>query len=160
MNNKDEVYRLLMENKFERLLGLFDQQPNMVRKYVTMATHHREAGLRQQAVNFFGFLAEKRAVSRLEFFKETIRRHLWNMNEESGNTDWSAPEIIGAIIAAQPELFKEFAPVMIEAALAEPIFHQGLMRAVERMAAHNTELIEYHLPRLKELGFSPISVKD
>lgn len=152
MNKKQEIYQLLEKNSFDQLLDKFDREPNTVRKYMTMATHSQDENFRRKAIEFFGFLAEKRAAAYPEYFREIIRRHLWGMNEESGNTDWSAPEIIGAIIAAQPELFKEFASVMIEAALPEPIFHQGLLKAVEMMAAKDKDLIEYHLLRLKELS--------
>lgn len=151
MNKKDEVYQLLEKGSFEQLLVLFDQNANMVRKYVTMATHEQDKLMRGQAIGFFGFLAENRAAAKPEYFREIMRRHLWGMNEESGNIDWSAPEIIGAIISAQPELFKEFAPVMIEAALNEPIFHEGLLNAVKIMSGKDKRLIQYHLPRLQEL---------
>ncbi|MGI6679199.1 MAG: DVU0298 family protein [Dehalobacterium sp.] len=151
MTQKEAIYRLLAKRAFDQLLELFDEKPNVVRKYVTMASQHRDEVFRRQAIDFFGFLAEQRAADQPEYFREIMRRHLWGMNEESGNIDWSAPEIIGAIIAAQPALFKEFAPIMIEAALCEPVFHPGLLKAVKRMAAQDEELIEYHLPRLKEM---------
>ncbi|MEL7564101.1 MAG: DVU0298 family protein [Dehalobacterium sp.] len=148
MNKKQEIYQLLDEGSFDLLLSKFDQEPNTVRKYITMATYAQNEKFRQKAIDFFGFLAEKRAAGQPEYFREIIRRHLWGMNDESGNMDWSAPEIIGAIIAAQPELFKEFASVMIEAALSEPIFKPGLIKAVKMMASKNKELVEYHLPML------------
>jgi len=151
MNKKAEVYQLLEKGFFQQLLILFDQNPNMVRKYVTMATYEQDEKIRRPAIEFFGFLAEKRAAAKPEYFRETMRRHLWGMNEESGNIDWSAPEIIGAIVSAQPELFKEFAPVMIELALNEPVFHEGLLKAVKMMGAKDERLIEYHLPRLQEI---------
>jgi len=151
MIKKQEIYQLIDENSFDLLLNKFDREPNAVRKYITMAAYAQDEKFRQKAIEFFGFLAEKRAAARPEYFREIIRRRLWGMNEESGNMDWSAPEIIGAIIAAEPKLFKEFAPVMIEAALCEPIFHQGLLKAVERMSTKDKKLIEYHLPRLQEL---------
>lgn len=149
MSKKQEIYHLLEEKSFDQLLTKFDQEPNLVRKYVTMAAYAKDEDFRQKAIGFFGFLAEKRAAANPEYFREFIRRRLWGMNEESGNMDWSAPELIGAIIAAQPKLFHEFASVMIEAALIEPIFHDGLKKAVAMMAAKDEELISYHLPRLK-----------
>jgi hypothetical protein len=149
--NKKEIYQLLEKGFFQQLLIFFDQNPGMVRKYVTMATLVQDEKIRRPAIEFFGFLAEKRGAVKPEFFRETMRRHLWGMNEESGNIDWSAPEIIGAIVSAQQKLFKEFAPVMIELALSEPVFHEGLLKAVKMMGAKDESLIEYHLPRLQEL---------
>lgn len=152
MSTKQEIYHMIEAKAFDRLLDFFDRRPNMVRKYVTMATHHENETFRRQAIDFLGFLAEKRADARPEYFREIIRRHLWGMNEESGNMDWSAPEIIGAIIAARPNLFGEFSSVMIEAALHEPVFYQGLLQAVRMMALQDKKLIAYHLPRLKEFA--------
>ena len=43
--------------------------------------------------------------------------------------DWRAPEVIAHIVAAEPDLFGEYAPVMIEAALMEPIFYPSLRKA-------------------------------
>ena len=91
-------------------------------------------------------------MSHPEFFRETIRRHIWAMNDESGNMDWLAPEIIGQIVAAQPRMFEEFASIMIEAALKEPPFYPSLRKAVKLLAGTDKNLIQHQLSRLQELG--------
>ena len=57
--NKKEIYQLLEKGFFQQLLIFFDQNPGMVRKYVTMATLVQDEKIRRPAIEFFGFLAEK-----------------------------------------------------------------------------------------------------
>ena len=62
---------------------------------------------------FFRFLSENRSSLKPKYFGETIRRHIWGMNEEGSNNDWSVPEIIGGIIAGNLSLFGELTTIMI-----------------------------------------------
>jgi hypothetical protein len=149
---KHKVLELLQKDDTDELLCLFDRAPNRVRKYLTMATYAEDDATRKKAVNCFGWLAKKRGMSHPEFFRETIRRHIWAMNDESGNMDWLAPEIIGQIVAAQPRMFEEFASIMIEAALKEPPFYPSLRKAVKLLAGTDKNLIQHQLSRLQELG--------
>lgn len=143
---------MLEKEDYEEILRLFDETPDLVRRYLTMATFATEPVISKQAIKCFGFLALRRGRAKPDFFRETIRRHIWAMNDESGNMDWRAPEIIGQIVAAQPVLFEEFASIMIEAALKEPVFYPSLKNAVKVLAETDPKLIEYQLTRLKELG--------
>jgi len=154
MIGKEEVYRLLLDHRFETLLDLFDRERNTVRRYLTMATCRDDGVLRWRAIEFFGYLAEARAGADPGYFREIIRRHIWGMNEEGANVDWSAPEIIGSIIASQPALYGEFATVMICAAIDEPIFQKGMLWAAGEIAARDRSLLDYYLPRLKEFTIS------
>ena len=113
MDRKRKIYELLENKEFDSLLKLFDENPNMVRKYVTMAAYYTEKSLGHNAVSFFQFLSENRAASKPKYFGETIRRHIWGMNEEGSNNDWSVPEIIGGIIAGNLSLFGELTTIMI-----------------------------------------------
>ncbi|KUO60450.1 MAG: hypothetical protein APF84_06215 [Gracilibacter sp. BRH_c7a] len=149
MSIKQIVFEQLEKKEFDSLLELFDRNPNIVRRYATMATYYTDDSLRDTALEFFRFLSEKRAAIKPEYFRETIRRHIWGMNEEGGNIDWSAPEIIGIIIASEPDIFGEFASIMLTAAIAEPIFHRGMFAAVRMIGLKNKNLIEYYLPKLQ-----------
>lgn len=149
---KHKVLELLRKGDQEELLNLFDLAPSQVRKYLTMAAFAEDDIIRERTVNSFGYLAKMRGESLPEFFRETIRRHVWAMNDESGNMDWLGPEIIGQIVAAQPRLFEEFASIMIEAALREPVFYPSLQKAVKLLAATDKKLIQHQLSRLQQLG--------
>lgn len=115
-----------------------------------MASYRPDGLLRWKAIEAMGFLAKERAQNDPEYFADIIRRHVWAMNEEGGNLSWSAPEIIGSIIVNQPDLYGEFATIMIGAAIDEAIFQKGMFWSVAQIGKVNKELIEYFLPRLKE----------
>lgn len=149
MDKKQMIFEKLQKKEYDSLLDLFDQNPNLVRKYATMATYYTENSLGYNALEFFSYISKKRAALKPEYFREIIRRHIWGMNEEGANIDWSAPEIIGAIVASEPELFGEFASIMIMAAIEEPIFHKGMFEAVKMIGLKDRKLIEYHLPKLR-----------
>lgn len=151
-SHKHKIFELLEKEDYNELLKLFDETPDLVRRYLTMATFAEEQGISEPAVKCFGFLALKRGMAQPEFFRETIRRHIWAMNDESGNMDWRAPEIIGHIVAAQPTLFEEYASIMIEAALKEPVFYPSLKNAVRLLAGTDQRLVEHQRARLQELG--------
>lgn len=150
--HKGKIFALLEQENYDEILTLFDAEPDLVRRYLTMATYARDAALSEPAVRCFGFLARARGQAQPEFFRETIRRHLWAMNDESGNMDWRGPEIIAQIVAAQPALFAEYASFMLEAALAEPVFYPSLRKAVALLVAADPKLIEYQRTRLEALG--------
>lgn len=154
MIKKQDVYQLLLSHQYAQLLKYFDQDPCRIRRYLTMAACPADGDLRWRAIECFGFLARARARQNPEFFREIIRRHIWGMNEEGANVDWSAPEIIGSIIANQPHLYGEFATVMIGAAIDEPIFQKGMLWAAGEIARENPGLIEYFLPRLQRFTLS------
>ena len=153
MDSKQKIYALLENKEFDTLLNLFDENPNLVRKYLTMAAYYTENSLGHNALVFFRFLSENRSSLKPKYFRETIRRHIWGMNEEGGNNDWSAPEIIASIIAGNPGLFGEFTTIMISAAIDEPFFQKTMLKAIRMIGLENKELLEfeYHLPKLLAL---------
>lgn len=147
----DELYELLLHQAYEGVVVLFDEDPSRVRRRLIRLTYKPESLLRERAIEALRFLSEHRGREHPEFFRETIRRHLWGMNEEGGNIDWSAPEIIGAIIAGQPALFGMFTSFMVLAALEEPTFHPSLKAATLLIAEVDEGLVQEFLPTVQAL---------
>ena len=130
----DEFELLIAEGDFDAVLCWFDKYPAAVRRLLTRITYSSDVLLHKNAIVAFRVLSKERATRTPEFFREVIRRHVWGMNDEGGNIDWSAPEIIAAIITGCPELFSDFIPIMYHAAVAEPTFHDSLYRGLEMIA--------------------------
>ena len=137
---REEFNALIQRADFASVLCLFDEDPSQVRRLLTRLTYLRGTLLHENAIKAFKMLSTERAEANRKFFEETIRRHLWGMNEEGSNIDWSAPEIIGAIIAGRPDLYKQFLSLMFYNALLEPIFHESLQAALEIVAQAAPEL--------------------
>lgn len=132
--DKNEFYRLLDQGDFAAITRMFDQNPLAVRRLLTRLSYAAADGPRRNAILCWRELSARRAAGRPDFFREVIRRHIWGMNDEGGNIDWSAPEIIAAVIAGAPELYKEYIPIMRMAAEAEPSLRPSLQAALAILA--------------------------
>ena len=141
-----QVAELLNKGDFEALPKLFDENAESLRRHLTKLSYSANDDLKARAIHGFKVLSEHRAAENQKFFLEIIRRHVWGMNEEGGNNDWSAPEIIAAVIIGQPKLYIQFIPVMFYAAVVEPFFRPSLTVALnmleEAMPGSTGELIE------------------
>ena len=143
--SKEDFNRLVLAEDYDAILGLHEEAPGAVRRLLTRLTYEPGSALQKAAIQAFYVLSHERAGDDVPFFTETIRLHIWGMNEEGGNIDWSAPEIIGATIAGRPDLFGEFLPFMYHRALAEPIFHKSLSAALQLIATVDPELAAPYL---------------
>jgi hypothetical protein len=95
--------------------------------------YHQEELIRWRAIEAFGCLARLRAERRLDGARSLIRRFLWAMNDESGNSFWHAPELIGEILSQVPALIPEFAPT-IPGQAGDPRYRRGAHWAMARIA--------------------------
>lgn len=129
--SKGDVCELVAREDLAGVLRLFDEDPDRTRRFLTRLTYDPEGALRAAAVRCFEHLSLERSACAEEFFRETMRRHLWAMNEEGGNVAWSAPEIICAIIAGNPDAYGAFFSYAFEAAAAEPTFQESLLSGCE-----------------------------
>jgi hypothetical protein len=66
-----------------------------------------------RAIEAIGRLAGVRAAVKVERVREMMRRLLWAMNDESGNSIRHAPQLMGEILANVPELIPEFAHYLL-----------------------------------------------
>ena len=144
--SSEGLEQLLMQGNHATLPELFDADPTSIRRKITGLTYSADEPLRKAAIEGIRFLSEQRAHLQPDFFREIIRRHIWGMNDEGGNIDHSAPEIIGAVIAGRLDLYREFISILFYTAVAEPFFHESLLAAltmIEKSQAGATgELIE------------------
>jgi HEAT repeat protein len=92
--------------------------------------------IRWRAIEAIGQMARWQAESDLEKVRDSIRRLLWLMNDESGGLGWRSPEMIGEILVNVPELIDEFGG-LLSAYLREEPFERGIHLAVSRVAVIN-----------------------
>jgi len=157
MINREEFNRMVLDADYDAVLSLFDESPGAVRRMLNRLTFEPGTPLQKAAIRTFMVLSHQRAAKQRLFFLETIRQHVWGMNEESSTIDWCGPEIIGAIIAGSPHLYREFLPIMFYNALHEPIFHNSLLAALEMIAAIDAELAAPYQAEFAPL-FAPLKV--
>ena len=94
--------RVLVEAGDERaVLALFDEDPHRVQRFLKRLACAPDAACHARTIACFRMLSRERSARMPEFFRETVRRSLWEMNEEGGNVAWSAPEIAAAMLQRQ-----------------------------------------------------------
>lgn len=95
-----------------------------------------------RAILAVGFAAERVAATEPEFLRETCRKLLWSLTDESGGIGWSAPEILGEIVSADPKRFMDLIPLIASVyEIEEDIFRPGVLYALGRIAEKNPELV-------------------
>lgn len=148
---KQQIRELVEEHDTVVLLALFDEDPDRVRRYLTRLAYDPDSPIHADTIECIRFLSHERSESMPTFFYETIRRHIWAMNEEGGNIDWSAPEIIGAVIAGNPHRYGEFFSFAYCAAVDELTFQPSLVRAFDIVSAADEELVSEFKPQIDML---------
>jgi len=94
-----------------------------------------------RAILAVGLLARAMIAPDLDVLRETCRKLIWSLSDESGGIGWSAPEIIGEIASTDPHRFKDFIPLVASVyEIEEDVFRSGVLYALGRVAERAPEL--------------------
>lgn len=143
---KDQVITLLQERKLSELAGLVALKRGTLR-YLTRLLYETGGTLRWRAIEGMGVVADRLAGDDPEAVRLILRNLLWSINDESGGIGWSAPECMGEIIYRRPEMFKEFASIVLSFA-DEEMLRRGVLWAAGRIAQADLELVREEIPGL------------
>lgn len=143
---KDQVITLLQERKLSELAGLVALKRGTLR-YLTRLLYETGGTLRWRAIEGMGVVADRLAGDDPEAVRLILRNLLWSINDESGGIGWSAPECVGEIIYRRPEMFKEFASIVLSFA-DEEMLRRGVLWAAGRIAQADLELVREEIPGL------------
>lgn len=87
-----------------------------------------------------------------EFIRGILRRLQWSLNDESGGIGWRAAAAMGAILAASPGTFDEFAPIIASLLeLEEEHFYPDVLWSIGLIAPQVGDRINFALSRIREL---------
>ncbi len=111
-------------------------------------TYQLDGLLRWRAVEALGAAAGVVADRDPEFVRGIVRRLFWSLSDESGSVGWSAPEAIGEIVANRPQLFADYAPMVVSLFenLEEAYFRPGILWAIGRIASVAPALVAEAAP--------------
>jgi hypothetical protein len=73
---------------------------------------------------------------RPEDARDIIRRLMWHMNEDSGNTGWGIPEAFGEILAADESLAKQYKSILISYVMDLPGANNYCLNATLRRSCY------------------------
>jgi hypothetical protein len=110
-----------------------------------------------RAITAIGVVSTLFVRNNYDFLRDTIRKLLWSLSDESGGIGWSAPEILGEIVCADPRKFSDIVPLIAEVYdIEEKVFRPGILYALGRIAGIDSSLV---LP-FKDIVVSGLSNSD
>ena len=130
----------LANNDIASTTSLASQDRRVLSQLVRLA-YDKETLVGWRAIMAIGLAAREMIPTDLDFLRETCRKLIWSLSDESGGIGWSAPEILGEIVSADPKRFKDFIPLIASVyEIEEDVFRGGVLFALGRIAEHAPEL--------------------
>jgi len=122
LNDLDTVASLVKENR--RALAV-----------LVRISYDKETLAGWRAIKAVGLAAKALVKTDHEFLRETVRKLLWSLSDESGGIGWSAPELLGEIVSADPKMFSDIVPLIAQVyEVEEEVFRPGVVYALARIA--------------------------
>jgi len=137
---KKKLREALANNDIDSTTSLAKQDRRVLSHLICLA-YDKETLVGWRAIKSIGFAARGMITTELEFLRETCRKLIWSLSDESGSIGWSAPEILGEIVSADPKRFKDFIPLIASVyEIEEDVFRGGVLYALTRIAETAPEL--------------------
>jgi hypothetical protein len=106
------------------------------------ASYDKETLGAWRAIKAIGLIAQDLVGAEHELLRETCRKLLWSLNDESGGIGWSAPEMLGEIVSADPKRLSDIIPLIACAYDIEGgLFKAGVLYGLARIAERSPELV-------------------
>lgn len=138
---KKNILDALESNDLDSVVFLAKQDRKVLSHLVRLA-YDKETLVGWRAIKAIGMVAKELLKTDPEFLRETTRKLLWSLSDESGAIGWSAPEILGEIASAHPERFRDIIPLIAELYdIEEKVFRPGIIYALDRIAVVNSDLV-------------------
>jgi hypothetical protein len=131
---KQAVVAALGKNDLETLLSLARHDRKVLIVLVRLA-YDKETLIGWRAIIAIGRVAEQFVRDQYDFLRETVRKLLWSLSDESGGIGWSAPEMLGEIVSADPIRLADIVPLIAQVySIEEAVFRPGVLYALRRIA--------------------------
>jgi len=140
-NIKEKIRSALQDNSLTDIVdvGLIDK--GAIRRLISMA-YDKEDVRSWRAVEALGLLAGALSADKKEVVRDTIRKLLWSMGEESGGIGWSAAEMLGEIIRNSPDDYSDIIPILWSFK-DEDMFRSGIVWAMGRIGLVRPDLVRF-----------------
>lgn len=141
VTDKKTIRKLLEEKAYVDIAGIALQDKSVIRHIISLA-YDKEDVITWRAIEAMGIVARALSGTRVDILRDTIRRLLWSMGEESGGIGWSAAEMLGEIIRSDPEQFSDIIPI-VWSFREEDMFRAGIVWAMGRIAQVRPDLVDF-----------------
>jgi hypothetical protein len=138
---KKQICHALESNDIETMVPLARTDRKIVSLLIRLS-YDKDTLIGQRAIRAVGLIAREVVQDDPEFLRETCRKLLWSLSDESGGIGWSAPEMLGEIVSADPGGFADLIPVI--AGLYETrelVFRPGVVYALLKIAESDPALV-------------------
>jgi hypothetical protein len=145
-----EQLRSLLLAEDEAGLLAYSRQHRRTLSVLTALTYDHDPQLAWAAIHAMGLVAADLAERDPDFVRQHLRRLVWLLNDESGGIGWRAPEALGAMLAARPDCFADYIPILVSLLDMEAkdavAFRAGYLWAIGRLAQAAPEPAREALP--------------
>jgi len=148
--SKKELIALLDEAAFDEIGRRSACDKNVI-KYLIAASYDKDDLRTWRAIEAMGHVAR---YARVDVVRETTRKLLWSMTDESGGIGWSAPEMLGEIVWANPLEYRDLVP-LIWHCQDEDLFRAGALWGMYRAAQTGREYVVPVVEGLDKLAEDP-----
>ena len=140
IDTKNIILRSIEANDLRRIADLAKQDRKVISHLIRLAYDKETLG-GWRAIMATGQAAAEMVATDLDALRETCRKLIWSLSDESGGIGWAAPEILGEIASADPKRFKDFIPLIVSVyEIEEDVFRGGVLYALGRIAGSAPEL--------------------
>lgn len=131
--NKKDFISLLEKMDFETIEKASLQNQNIFGWLISLS-YDKEKEISWKAIDAMGQVAKAYVKAQnIEPLRNTIRKLLWSMTDESGGIGWRSAELIGEIIMAEPTLFEDIIPILWSQR-EEESFLESVLRAMIKLS--------------------------
>lgn len=132
MNKKD--FLSLLENLDFETIEKSSLSNRNILGWLIGLSYDKESSLSWKAIEAMGHVAKAFVeAGDIEPLRNTIRKLLWSMTDESGGIGWRAAELIGEIIYAKPSLFEDIIPILWSQR-EEESFLESVLRGIIKLS--------------------------
>ncbi len=136
---KRELKQKLADNDLDGVAQLARKDRRVINILMSFS-YDKDTVLCWRAIRAVGISAEVLLDEDYEFLRDTTRRLIWSVTEESGNVAWSSVEMLSEIVSTDVERFSDLIPIIVSM-YEEEIFREGVMYGLSRFAYESTSLI-------------------
>jgi hypothetical protein len=131
---KQSILHALESNDLDTVVSLVKDNRRALTILVRIS-YDKETLAAWRAIKAVGLAAKELVKTDHEFLRETVRKLLWSLSDESGGIGWSAPEFLGEIVSADPKRFSDIIPLIAQVyEVEEEVFRPGVVYALARIA--------------------------
>ena len=157
IKEKEKIKSLVSGEQYDALCVLVKEKKSRLSLLLSLS-YTTDNNARFKVIKAAGYAASAIPERESDFLRTIISNLFWSLNDDSGSVGWSSPELLGEIISARMDLFKEYVPLVISLLkIKEAYFRPGVLWAMGRIAERDPSPIKPYAPYINMYLADPVS---